>query len=243
MGNQLIRRIYLYFRYLLTTTMAAKKKRPTTVVTNSGYCVSTAASDFVLLLSCVYGIWKMFLENLNNLNKVFLHGYIWFGLCGAAAALGVVRFGKKQLPETVRKAHQLASWLTGTIGMANLAAQYFIHNYKIAFIGNIHFATCALSVVSFFSRREAAMDLARQVASLVAIISILLGGLLIGEGNLYAVAGALLVIISSPFVRDGDLGGVPYVDIFHYILTLANIMFLQGMVTDTWDMPRLQFWK
>ena len=117
----------------------------------------------------------------------------------------------------MRKAHQLASWVTGTIGMTNLAAQYFIHNYKIvsfyniftcisyflfkAFIGNIHFATCALSVLAYFSRREVAMDLARQVASLVAIISILLGGLVIGEGNLYAVAGALLVIISSPFVR------------------------------------------
>ena len=35
--------------------MAAKNKRPTTVVTNSGYCVSTAVSDFVLMLSCVYG--------------------------------------------------------------------------------------------------------------------------------------------------------------------------------------------
>ena len=28
--------------------------------------------------------------------------------------------------------------------------------------------------------------------------------------------------------RDGKLGGVPFVDLFHYILTVANIMFLQG---------------
>ena len=176
----------------------------------------------------------MFLENLNNLNKVFLHGYIWFGLCGAAAALGVIRFGtirwnlffiifsflisgKKQLPETMRKAHQLASWLTGTIGMANLAAQYFIHNYKIvsfhniftcifnflfkAFIGNIHFATCALSVLAFFSRREAAMSIASHGVSVLAVLSLLAGGLFIGKGNLYAVVGAGLVIIASPFDR------------------------------------------
>ena len=89
----------------------------------------------------------MFLENWKNFNKVFLHGYIWFGFCGAAAALGVFRFGKKyllwfiimsyfppgkqQLPESMKKAHQLASWIAGTIGMANLAAQYFKYNYSI----------------------------------------------------------------------------------------------------------------
>ena len=77
-------------------------------VTNPAYCLSTAVSDFVLMLTCVFGkrsqftcnslphasgIWKMFLANWQNFNKVFLHGYIWFGFCGAAAALGVFRFG------------------------------------------------------------------------------------------------------------------------------------------------------
>ena len=33
------------------------------------------------------------MENWKNFNKVFLYGYIWFGFCGAAAALGVFRFG------------------------------------------------------------------------------------------------------------------------------------------------------
>ena len=35
--------------------MAAIKKTTPTVVTNTSYCVSTAVSDFVLMLSCVYG--------------------------------------------------------------------------------------------------------------------------------------------------------------------------------------------
>ena len=117
----------------------------------------------------------------------------------------------------MRKAHQLASWVAGTIGMANLAAQYFIHNYKIvsfhniftcifnflfkAFIGNIHFATCALSVLAFFSRREAAMSIASHGVSVLAVLSLLAGGLFIGKGNLFAVVGAGLVIIASPFDR------------------------------------------
>ena len=39
--------------------------------------------------------------------------------------------GKTQLPNTMKKAHQLASWIAGTIGMANLAAQFFIHNFNL----------------------------------------------------------------------------------------------------------------
>merc|ERR1719445_2511716 len=100
----------------------------------------------------------------------------------------------------MRKAHQLASWVAGTIGMANLAAQYFIHNYKIAFIGNIHFATCAMSVLAFFSRRELAMNIASHGIS---VFSPLAGGLFIGKGNLYAVVGAGLVVVAAPFDRDG----------------------------------------
>ena len=92
--------------------MSASKKQATAGVTNASYCLSTAVSDFVLMCSCVFGedslghflwlgcvlsflgVWRMFLENWKNFNKVFLHGYIWFGFCGGAAALGVFRFGK-----------------------------------------------------------------------------------------------------------------------------------------------------
>merc|ERR1711970_358161 len=101
----------------------------------------------------------------------------------------------------MRKAHQMASWATGTIGMANLAAQFFIHNYNIVFIGNIHIVSCVLSLLAFFSQNDLAMDMARQMATLCAILSILLGGLFIGKGNLYAVCGAAMVVASAPFVR------------------------------------------
>ena len=37
--------------------------------------------------------------------------------------------GKKNVPGTVMKAHQLATWVTRTIGMANLAAQFYIHHF------------------------------------------------------------------------------------------------------------------
>jgi len=222
----------------MAASKTLKNKKPTTSgITNPSYCVSTAVSDFVLMSSCVFGIWRMFLENWKNFNKVYLHGYIWFGFCGAAAALGVFRFGRKQLPSTMQKAHTLASWVAGTIGMANLAAQFYNHHFDLAFIGNIHLFTCALSLLAYFSRNDLAMTIAGQGVSAISTLSVLAGGLFIGKGNLFAAAGAGLVIAAAPFDRDAKLGPVPFVDIFHYILTTANILFLKGMVTDKWDLP------
>ena len=90
--------------------MAASRSR-TPRPANPSYCLSTAASNLVLLCTCVYGknscasvsviimtfipgVWSMCMENWNNFNRVFLHGHIWFGFCGGAAALGIFRFGK-----------------------------------------------------------------------------------------------------------------------------------------------------
>ena len=78
-------------------------------VSNTLYSPSTAVANFLLMFCCLYGenyqdnylfspviyaaIWSMFWANWTNLNKVFLHGYLWFGICGTTAALGVFRFG------------------------------------------------------------------------------------------------------------------------------------------------------
>ena len=42
----------------------------------------------------------------------------------------VPKLGKKHLPNTISKAHQLGTWVVFTIGMANMAAQFYIHNYN-----------------------------------------------------------------------------------------------------------------
>ena len=85
------------------------KKDPPSKHVNVNYCLITSVSHFVLFASCIYGkqsfgsllwehvtlgVWSMFLANWKNFNKLFLHGYIWFGFCGAAALIGVFRFGK-----------------------------------------------------------------------------------------------------------------------------------------------------
>ena len=45
------------------------------------------------------------------------------------------------------------------------------------------------------------MDVARQCVSVLAVASLLLGGLLIGDGNIFCVVGAALVMVSAPLVK------------------------------------------
>ena len=42
--------------------------------------------------------------------------------------------GKKQLPNTMKKAHELLSWVAGTIGIANLGAQFFMNNFDFVIL-------------------------------------------------------------------------------------------------------------
>ena len=52
--------------------------------------------------------------------------------------------GRKQLPSTMQKAHTLASWVAGTIGMANLAAQFYNHHFDL-----VSYSMKILSIVLF----------------------------------------------------------------------------------------------
>ncbi len=39
----------------------------------------------------------MFFAYWGNFRKVFMHGYISYGFCGAAAAMGALKYGKQVL--------------------------------------------------------------------------------------------------------------------------------------------------
>ena len=90
----------------------------------------------------------MFLANVHDCQKVFLHAYLWFGFCGAASILGLYRFSKlfiaKKIPNyhniasglekqtpAIEAAHNLSVWVSSSIGLACLAAQFYFHQYKI----------------------------------------------------------------------------------------------------------------
>ena len=96
--------------------------------------------------------WNLFLANWENFNKLFLYGYLWYGFCGGTATMSVIRwqldFGKKQetifrfifsisrysrphLHGALSEHHQLSVWVTSTLGLSKLAAQFYFYNFEI----------------------------------------------------------------------------------------------------------------
>ena len=65
----------------------------------------------------------------------------------------------------------------------------------------MHLTTIIISLLAYFSRRDLALYLARRVLSVFSMISVMVGGIFIGRGNMYAVAGAALLLAAAHFER------------------------------------------
>ncbi|XP_023329665.1 uncharacterized protein LOC111702261 [Eurytemora carolleeae] len=169
---------------------------------NPSYCYSTAVSDAVLAATCVYGLGSMAHAHWLNFRKFFLFGYIWFGFCLFASCLGVLRFGQKNLSVSVKNAHVLISWVAGAVGLPNLLAQFYTYTFNKPEIGNLHLMTCGIPILAYFSRRSWIQELAGKAVAVVSVISLGLGGYY--NRNIYAVAAALCLIISSPLDRSDN---------------------------------------
>ena len=65
----------------------------------------------------------------------------------------------------------------------------------------MHLTTIIISLIAYFSRRDHALYLARRVVSVFSMLSVMVGGIFIGRGNMYAVAGAALLLATAPFGR------------------------------------------
>merc|ERR1712183_475889 len=97
------------------------------------------------------------------------------------------------------------------------------------------------ALLSYYSRRPWAMVLTGNLVSLLSVTSITLGGLLTGKhGNCYAVAGAGLLLLSSYLTRTKTLSACRATDLTNYTMTLANLCFVKGMITDSWDLPHFK---
>jgi len=204
-------------------------------VTNPSYCLSTAVSDAFLAATCIYGILNMLSAHWANFRKYFLFGYIWFGFCLFAASLGVMRFGKKHLPASLKNAHQLTSWIAGAIGTPALLTQFYMYNFEQPGMGNLHLSSCAIPILAYFSKRQWAQDLSAKLVSVLSILSLVYGGIV--YSNMYAVAAAACFILAAPLDSCNSVLGIPCVDIFHYLLCIANILITKGLVTDRWELP------
>ena len=68
-------------------------------------------------------------------------------------------------------------------------------------LGNIHLFTIVLAIAAYFSRNDLLIGTASQGVRLFSSLSILVGGLAIGRGNIYAAAGGAMLLAGQYSTR------------------------------------------
>ena len=87
-------------------------------------------------------------------------------------------------------------------------------------LGNIHLFTIVLAIAAYFSRNDQLTVAASQGLRLFSSLSMLVGGIMIGRGNIYAAGGAALVLAGQYSTRYGH--GQHLLTIFLMILIMSS---------------------
>lgn len=182
---------------------------------------STSVSDGVLAAVTAVAVWNTFLSN-------YFYASFGFLLVVAAACFGVVRFSQCRPSETLINWHRYMSWLAQCVGMTLIAASFTQHT--------------SLSVATFFSLSSFAVVLLRdrvipshlcaQAGDLlgsVSVVSIFVFGC--AKFNGFAIVGSSLMVVAGVVVKtEGQIGRFLRVDLFHYLLAIANIALMKGLM-------------
>lgn len=180
--------------------------------------LSTAISDLVLALSVYFLIYHRFGTSL----------FACLGLAfqGAAATVGVARFAMDRPPTRVLNTHASLSWLAAAIGMNIVAISY---TRPVApTLMTINFLVFVAMLVMGAHLTGEQRVLAKQAASGFAMLSILFSCYLTSNWN--GIIGATIYVVAGLVVgSEGVMGGMPRVDLLHYLLALGNLFFLWSL--------------
>ena len=181
--------------------------------------LSTSVSDAVLAVSALHASWRLLGSSLC--------GVVAFFLVGAAAACGVYRFAQKTPSNETMTLHEYLSWFATVVGMSYLAAAYY-RQEDISIFANLHVALAFALVLTKRHLSEKACQLATELISGIGLISVLLFSIF--KFNPYGIIGAALYMTASLVIKtEGYLYGIRRVDVFHYMLAVANVSLLLGL--------------
>jgi len=193
---------------------------------NPSYCLSTAFSDLVLAATSFHCVWVLRASGESNL----LRGSLWFLLIASAATLGVFRFGKRDIPDWLAWWHTFLSGVAGYVGTSLLASQYQASQYSSPELATCHLLSSLLPILAIVVGSENFKEVSSQLISTTSVLSVLVGG--IYNGKWLPVYGSLLAAVASLLDRSGHILGLPCVDYLHYLLSVANIFLVQGLVSN-----------
>ena len=128
------------------------------------------------------------------------------------------RYSRPHLHGALSEHHQLSVWVTSTLGLSKLAAQFYFYNFEIVLIpfgsrpvyddilqapmGNLHLMCTVAALLSYFSRRPGLMRLVGRMVTLATLVSLGLAGLAAGQrGNIWVVAGTGVMALAASWTR------------------------------------------
>lgn len=183
---------------------------------------STAVSDFILAISTIYASYLAF-QRRDTEGYFASMGLLTVVL---AAIFGVVRFG---IEPSIASTHQFFSNFAALVGVPTLGISFIsIRIYKINRYQFLYISISLLllfNLFTYFIKFPAYSIIIGGVAN----IGIFISGIRIlstdKKNALYAIAGSLLTILAGLAIgTDGAWLGILRIDLFHYVLSLANAL-------------------
>ncbi|KAL8575930.1 hypothetical protein ACOMHN_027328 [Nucella lapillus] len=181
--------------------------------------LSTAVSDLVLLLSVLHFVYCVFWENL--------FASLGLSIQGVAAGLGVYRFAMDRPDYNITNYHKMMSWVAQVVGVPLLGVGFAYDTMPL--MANIIFLFVIAAVVVSRFVDDGLRKLLTEAASGFGMLTIILVSL--RYFNLYGLIGAASYVASGLVIgSEGNMHGVPRVDILHYVLAVGNVFFRMAFV-------------
>ena len=181
--------------------------------------ISTAFSDLFLALVSYFCVSRTYTSSLS--------ATVGFFVIAVAASIGVFKFSSSNPSPALVEYHTFLSWMSSSLAVPYIAAAYHRQEESV-FISTVHLATGFGLVACHKFLSESTKAIATEAISSYAVISVLALSLL--KGNHGGFLGAACYIVGGALIgTKGSLLGIPRVDIFHYLIAMANYALMTGL--------------
>ena len=181
--------------------------------------LSTAFSDLILSAVSFYAVSQTYASNLS--------ATVGFFIIAIAAAVGALKFSSNEPSSSIVDYHNFISWMSSSLAVPYIAAAYH-RQEESQFISTIHLASGFLLVASHKLLSQSTKAIATEAVSSYAVISVL--ALCLLKANYAGFLGSVCYILGGALIgTKGFLFGIPRVDLFHYVIAVANHALMLGL--------------
>ena len=181
---------------------------------------STAISDGVLAIITLVMSGKLLAASR-------LYAASGFSIVTAAAVFGVMRFSQVCPSNGLVSWHRYLSWLAQAVGMSLVSAS-FVQNHNPFLSSVIVMLPIAIAILQGRILSTSLCATVGELVGSVAVVAICIVGCVTANG--FAIVGVTLTAFAGVVVKtEGQIGGILRVDVFHYLLAIANIALTKGL--------------